>query len=146
MKALRCAQMLAAAALMLWSSCQTCDPNDPCCGDPCCGDPCCGDPCCGDPCCGDPSCGGYNYSYSTVATGLAAAPAPKFSSVKERAAYNLVCSVDNISLQSPAEGRVQAQGCGKTMTYQCACPKGQSSKCLTPTCRAEAAAPKAAGH
>src|SRR5579863_3065625 len=137
-KFIRCA-LLAISASLLWSGCQTCDPNDPCCGDPCCGDPCCGDPCCGDPYCS-------GYYYSTVAAGLAPPATPKFSSVKERAAYNLVCSVDDISLESSAEGHLQAQGCGKTMTYQCTCPKGQSSKCSAPTCRAEAAAPKALGN
>ena len=80
-----------------------------------------------------------------MATGPATFPAPKFSSVKARAAYNLVCSVDDVTLESQAADRVRAQGCGKAMTYRCACPRGQPSNCSAPTCRAETAAPTPAG-
>jgi hypothetical protein len=153
---------LVAAGLLFWPACDTCnrrsdpccgdpccgDPNcgsttactDSCCGDPCCGDPCCGDPCCGDPCCGDPCCG----DCSLDTTNLAVKAHGRFSSIKDRASYNLVCSADRITLNTNAEGSIAALGCGKTTTYRCACIGGSSSLCETPTCRAAAAAPKPA--
>jgi hypothetical protein len=75
---------------------------------------------------------------------LAAKAHSRFSSIKDRASYNLACSADAISLESTAEGSVRAKGCEKMMTYQCACLGGQSSPCTAPTCRAEPAAAKAA--
>lgn len=78
------------------------------------------------------------------ATTLAAKAHSKFSSITDRASYNLACSADKISLESTVEGGVRAKGCEKMMTYQCACPGGQSSLCAAPTCRAEPAAAKAA--
>jgi hypothetical protein len=159
-------QTLVLAALLLWPTCQPCDrASDPCCGDPCCGDPCCGDPscgstcvdaccgdpccgdpccgdpCCGDPCCGDPCCGGV---CSIHTASLAAKTHSKFTSVKDRAAYNLSCSADQISLESTADSGVRAKGCGKMVTYQCACPGGGTSTCAAPTCRAEPVAVTAA--
>ncbi len=108
--------------------------NGACCGDPCCGDACCGDPCCGDPCCGDPCCGncidGSSY--------LSRQSRQPFASVKERAAYNLACASDGVTVQSIADQRYRAQGCGKTTTYVCACAGGDAGTCTVPTCRAAA--------
>ncbi len=165
-------RVLLVAGLLLSSACHPCDPQsepccgdaccgdpccgdptcgsttaactdpccgDPCCGDPCCGDPCCGDPCCGDACCGDPCCG--DCSYDTI--GVAARVRARFSSIKDRASYNLVCSAERIDLNTNAEGSIQARGCGKTITYQCACLGAHSSLCETSTCRADLA-PRAA--
>jgi hypothetical protein len=121
--------------LLLVASCgpRCPDPNDPCCGDPCCGDPCCGDRCCGDPCCGDPCCGncidGSDYQSRLSRQ--------RFSSITERAAYNLVCSADQVAVENLDNQRYQAAGCGKTATYACACVGHDVRSCATPTCRAE---------
>jgi hypothetical protein len=133
---------LVVVGFLIWPACHPCDPlNDPCCGDPCCGDPCCGDPCCGDPCCGDaccgdPCCGDCSFDTTALATRVHA----RFSSIKDRASYNLACSPDQITLDTNAEGSIQAGGCGKAIDYRCACLGGRSSVCETSTCRADVAA------
>jgi hypothetical protein len=107
--------------------------GDPCCGDPCCGDSCCGDPCCGDPCCGDPCCGVCSDDEFDLSRPLHV----QFSSVNDRAAYNLACSVGWVKLDSLGNHRYRAAGCGKMSFYQCTCVGGDSISCSATTCRAE---------
>ena len=107
--------------------------GDPCCGDPCCGDACCGDPCCGDACCGDPCCGNCWGDWSDLSVRLHA----QFSSINDRAAYNLTCSTGQVTLEHLGDHRYRATGCGKMSFYQCFCVGGDSLDCSTPTCRAE---------
>lgn len=127
-------------------SCEVPDPcggdpccGDPCCGDPCCGDPCCGDPCCGDACCGDPCCGDCSPDRSDMSIRLPS----KFSSINDRAAYNLVCSSDQVALENVGNHRYLATGCGKTAYYRCACAGEKGLSCSAPTCRAESAVERA---